>query len=1267
MSKSEESGVPPEIGVKVEVPANDGETSANDSEVAPPGLEGAAEGVEEARAVSPLEEETRMQGQEERGRPMKDAACQCNNEDVIDAYMRLFQLGADICGEDLVKDLSMRLEDGLIIFANKKESIAAISKGNFEPSEFNKISQTIRNSGGVVSLSAKRTENSQVPKFLDALDFSPGYSKKALFKTTELQKTELLTDKRTDDESVDEIHFGNYRDRVPKGKSASSTISGKPKIIKNENVNFKYDREKDKLVTQRQVINNHSRQAIDKNAEYQSAVQTTTEAAARIRALEEAVATMSRLSERLETFMTAQEIETLDAMIEDAQGKKMTYNRLKSFFLKTELRRQRTGAAGGTAPATALRKRDDDKTSKNKSKTKGQGGNTNDKKSKTVFKQSDIASSLFSSSANKLKTDNYNLVKFIADSGATDHLVNSRLVFKSLNYNKTGKIKCANSNPLADLKTEGEGTIVGTNGSGEPRYNTRSKAITKDSEQDKDLSKNVEQEEAIGNPLALHPIGSFFDNSVNDRKLLNPDKISVDNTPINDSYKTLENKTNSIDEAILWHAKFNKLLAKTVRVRSTAPLQIIHSDTMDPKSPTSYPKRYKFVSVFVDDYSIIAMAYPMKAKRDTGICLENFVRSSRNILGYDAKFCYLRSDQGTEFTGGHTREVLKELGAELQLASPDTPVYAYNRTPHRSNGMEIPLVKFAPHKDLNIEQLKRFGCLGYMKIQRNSGPKFSPLAQRIVLVGYTVTRFILMKPEDGKFYESKVVRFDKRLENFNEEDCSVDQNQDEVYHVLLAEICKDPTSYQDALKSKNSTEWRKAIEEELKSMNDNCVWKIVKKPMSDSKGRKPNIIDSRWVLKTKEDNSGNIKYKARLVIRGFKDINQYDLLETYAPVSRLALDVKTAFLNGTLNDDIYMKIPDGVPCAQELRKTKVCKLERSLYGLEISPKCWYERFSETATKIGLQEHPSEPCLFIWRCEDKFLFLILYVDDMLTATLLKKTITDKYTNKILQRFGFDNARQCQTPMVTRQVINLQRRDREEFGNEEEKSVDKPEDFPYREAVGSFLYLANTVRPDISYAVNVLSRHQINPTEEDRQMVKRVFRYLNGTRKKELTLKGSTEIMTAYSDASFADYKDSHPTSRYVIKLFGDSVSWRTHEQTYVSLLTCQAEYIAMSEACQELMALRNTLTAMLNITLYHMTVWCDNKAAEASAKYYGGTKLRHMLSVREHCVEECSKYGFIEIKWIASKEQIADIFTKALPIELHERMTAKLLNDCNNHQ
>lgn len=191
--------------------------------------------------------------------------------------------------------------------------------------------------------------------------------------------------------------------------------------------------------------------------------------------------------------------------------------------------------------------------------------------------------------------------------------------------------------------------------------------------------------------------------------------------------------------------------------------------------------------------------------------------------------------------------------------------------------------------------------------------------------------------------------------------------------------------------------------------------------------------------------------------------------------------------------------------------------------------------------------------------------------------------------------------------------------------------------YREAVGSLLYLAGTTRPDISYTVNVLSRHQVNLTVEEWNMVKRVFQYLSGTKNYGLIFLNTSENMTIYSDASLSDCSNSITTCGYMIRLFGNAVACRTHKQQSVALSTCQAEYVAMSEACQEAMSLHNSVSIMLEKNLYPITLRCDNTSAISCAKVNGGNRLRHMVERREHYIKECINRGYVVIEWVKSKE------------------------------
>lgn len=457
------------------------------------------------------------------------------------------------------------------------------------------------------------------------------------------------------------------------------------------------------------------------------------------------------------------------------------------------------------------------------------------------------------------------------------------------------------------------------------------------------------------------------------------------------------------------------------------------------------------------------------------------------------------------------------------------------------------------------------------------------------------------------------------------------------------------------------------MEEELESMKKNEVWKLVERP---SQG---NIIDSKWIFKRKQENSGKTRFKARLVIRGFKDRNVYELKEVYAPVSRLSivrsvlsiinkygleaaqLDVKTAFLDGEIKEDIYMEIPEGVTVPEKMKRQKVCKLQKALYGLKISPKKWYEKFEKVITNVGFKADDQESCLYVWREEGRFVIIVLYVDDMLIASnderslneikrkLMKnfevtdlgepkmflgieikrdrtaRTMTltqEEYINKILTKFGFNDSKQTQTPMVTKK-------------NSDHESEQKTKAIPYREAIGSLLYLTGTTRPDIAFAVGYLSRFQENPTLDNWEKIKRIFRYLNGTQKLGLKYQGKTTDLEAFSDASFADCEEAKSTGGYVLKLFGDTVAWKSKKQRCVALSTCEAEYVAMSNAFQEAIGLDLTLRRVLERSLLPITLKCDNTAAVTCATTSGQNRLRHITFITEHYVKECVKENHVK--------------------------------------
>lgn len=266
----------------------------------------------------------------------------------------------------------------------------------------------------------------------------------------------------------------------------------------------------------------------------------------------------------------------------------------------------------------------------------------------------------------------------------------------------------------------------------------------------------------------------------------------------------------------------------------------------------------------------------------------------------------------------------------------------------------------------------------------------------------------------------------------------------------------------------------------------------------------------------------------------------------------------------------------------------------------------------------------------------------------------------------------NCKPQNTPMVTKQVSNRNKREKlEEPKTESNMLKEEFKRVPYREAIGSLMYLSNATRPDITFAVNYLARKQLEPTEKDWTDVKRVFRYLRGTTKMGLRFKGKTEDLEGLTDASFRDSQYSTTTGGYVIKLFGDVVAWRSHKQTYVTLSTCQAEYLAMSDACQEIISLDKSIRYVIRKTLFPVIFWCDNKSAGDCTKKDGSQKMKmfdesledikenikfreekgnrkHIADTHGDFVKQCVDERKINVRWITTKENVADIMTKPVP-------------------
>lgn len=285
-------------------------------------------------------------------------------------------------------------------------------------------------------------------------------------------------------------------------------------------------------------------------------------------------------------------------------------------------------------------------------------------------------------------------------------------------------------------------------------------------------------------------------------------------------------------------------------------------------------------------------------------------------------------------------------------------------------------------------------------------------------------------------------------------------------------------------------------------------------------------------------------------------------------------------------------------------------------------------------------------------------------------------------KVLEKFNMKECNPQRTPMITRQVKNRNKRLKSSANSPEE--VDEIKRVPYREAIGSLMYLANATRPDIAYPVNYLARKQLSPTEEDWNEVKRILRYLRGTTDIGLKFTSNSENLEALTDSSFRDCENSTSTSGYIIKLFGDVIAWRSRKQSCTTLSTCQAEYLSMSDACQELIALDKSIRYIIGRTLFPATIWCDNRSARDCTEMDGSHKFKTFdmdlenihkeLAFREETgsrkpmaeshgdfIKQCVDEKKVKVQWISTEENLADIMTKPLSENTYTYLRNKITN------
>ena len=480
--------------------------------------------------------------------------------------------------------------------------------------------------------------------------------------------------------------------------------------------------------------------------------------------------------------------------------------------------------------------------------------------------------------------------------------------------------------------------------------------------------------------------------------------------------------------------------------------------------------------------------------------------------------------------------------------------------------------------------------------------------------------------------------------------------------------------------------WLLAMQEEINQFIRNDVWELVPRPSHQS------VIGTKWVYRNKVDEHGVIvRNKARLVAQGYNQEEGIDYEETFAPVARLEsirmllafachknfvlyqMDVKSAFLNGYIMEEVYVSQPPGFQ--DHKYPNHVYKLKKALYGLKQAPRAWYDRLSTFLISNGFSMGKADNTLFIKRKSKDIIIVQIYVDDIIfgaTNDVLCEEFSkcmhsefemsmmgelnfflglqikqqkngifisqSKYIKDLLQKFDLANAKSMKTPMST--SIKM---DKDESG----KDVDITK---YRGMIGSLLYLTAS-RPDILFSVGLCARYQSCPKESHLSAVKRIFRYLIGTMNLGLWYpKNSNFEIISYSDADFAGCKSDRKSTSGTCHFLGNSlVSWFSKKQNSVALSTTEAEYIAAGSCCAQILWMKQTLKDF-DVDFECTPIKCDNTSAiNLSKNPILHSRAKH-IDIRHHFLRDHIQRGDIMLDFVSTNFQLADIFTKPLSDE-----------------
>lgn len=648
--------------------------------------------------------------------------------------------------------------------------------------------------------------------------------------------------------------------------------------------------------------------------------------------------------------------------------------------------------------------------------------------------------------------------------------------------------------------------------------------------------------------------------------------------------------------------------------------------------------------------------------------------------------------------------------------------FLLNRCPTKATG-KVPAVEWYG-KPANYSRLRAFGCVCHVHVPTVKRKKFDPRSELGVLVGYSDLAYRIYMTEkkaiqlarnvvfeESRFYKDLLKTTTATNEQSDSDSSSGDeaQTQDapdtasDVLNETLGDLPlpsavsprrssrerRPPAHLSDyevsvavcetfLVQDANAPEWNEAKKAELESMEKFRVWDLVPRT------KDMDVIRSKWALQQKPD-----KRKARLVAVGCQEKDAPDNL--FAPVANMTtikillsivvqlnlilhqMDVSNAFLHGDITYDVFMEQAPGFSKGKHL----VCKLNRAIYGLKISPKIWNQCINDfLVTTLKFRRSEFDQCLYSKSDGSNVLYVLIYVDDLLLASN-SLPMLKKFKKEISQKFNVVDLGECRrflgmeiTYNVSLKQMTLSQEDfivkvAQKFNVHNSKPVYTPIEvdlnlvksdesnvnLPFRQLVGCLLYISIISRPDVSYSVNYFSRFMNGFAQEHFTYLKRVLVYLYHTRHLKLTYTHSSEkvMFDAFVDADWAsDSFDRKSVSGNVTRLYSNVIAWVSKKQGSIALSSTESEYISLSTY------LHNTLFWILSILKEFqiepekpVRVYEDNQSVICLSQNPLTSKRSKHIDVRFKSVKEKVLNGEVKLEYVPSCSQLADGFTKAL--------------------